>query len=149
MNCIHSLNWTFYSGVFCEICKITILKCHLARSALGISYRWQLFVCEQYNTGHCICEETVDTQCVHCEFEECLGFYISIFFWKKFSTKIHASPTENLMLIVYANGSVWQNYRMRVKGPCEIDLRRFPFDTQSCRLMIESYSYHSGVGNEE
>jgi hypothetical protein len=62
-----------------------------------------------------------------------------------FPTQIHSSPTDNLMLIVYANGSVWQNYRMRVKGPCEIDLRRFPFDTQTCRLMIESYSYHSQV----
>lgn len=28
------------------------------------------------------------------------------------------------------NGTVWVNYRMQVKGPCTLDLRTFPFDTQ-------------------
>lgn len=49
--------------------------------------------------------------------------------------QIHESPTRNMMLILYANGSVWQNNRMRVTGPCDIDLRSFPFDEQACRLV--------------
>ena len=54
---------------------------------------------------------------------------------------IHNSPTDNIMFILYEvsrtlgcnglqNGTVWINYRMWVKGPCNLDLRSFPFDTQ-------------------
>lgn len=56
---------------------------------------------------------------------------------------IHSSPTENTFVILYSNGTVWQNHRMRVRAPCEIDLRAFPFDTQKCFLVFESYSYNS------
>ncbi len=32
---------------------------------------------------------------------------------------------------------------MKVKGPCNLDLHSFPFDTQTCALLFESYSYNS------
>lgn len=32
---------------------------------------------------------------------------------------------------------------MQVKAPCILDLRSFPFDTQECSLLFESYSYNS------
>lgn len=58
-------------------------------------------------------------------------------------TMIHSSPTANIMFILYENGTVWINYRMSVKAPCDLDLRTFPFDTQSCVLIFESYSHNS------
>ncbi|KHN72498.1 Ligand-gated ion channel 50 [Toxocara canis] len=58
-------------------------------------------------------------------------------------TMIHSSPTDNIMFILYENGTVWINYRMSVKAPCDLDLRTFPFDTQSCVLIFESYSHNS------
>ncbi|VDN54695.1 unnamed protein product [Dracunculus medinensis] len=59
------------------------------------------------------------------------------------NTMIHSSPTDNVMFILYENGTVWINYRMSVKAPCDLDLRTFPFDTQSCVLIFESYSHNS------
>lgn len=56
---------------------------------------------------------------------------------------IHSSPSENTFVILYRNGTIWQNHRMQVRGPCEIDLRAFPFDTQKCFLTLESYSYNA------
>lgn len=32
---------------------------------------------------------------------------------------------------------------MKLRAPCQIDLRTFPFDSQSCYLIIESYSYNN------
>uniref|UniRef100_A0A1I7X8L5 Neur_chan_LBD domain-containing protein n=1 Tax=Heterorhabditis bacteriophora TaxID=37862 RepID=A0A1I7X8L5_HETBA len=58
-------------------------------------------------------------------------------------TMIHASPSENVMVILYENGTVWINHRLSVKSPCNLDLRQFPFDVQSCILIFESYSHNS------
>ncbi|KAI1716061.1 neurotransmitter-gated ion-channel ligand binding domain-containing protein [Ditylenchus destructor] len=58
-------------------------------------------------------------------------------------TTIHASPTDNIMFILYENGTVWINHRLSVKAPCNLDLRTFPFDTQNCVLFFESYSHNS------
>lgn len=59
------------------------------------------------------------------------------------SAVIHSSPSENVFLIVYQDGKVWKNCRMILKAPCRIDLRAFPFDTQTCTLIFESYSFNS------
>ncbi|KAH7730517.1 CBN-MOD-1 protein [Aphelenchoides avenae] len=58
-------------------------------------------------------------------------------------TTVHASPTDNIMFILYDNGTVWINHRLSVKAPCDLDLRTFPFDTQTCTLLFESYSHNS------
>lgn len=49
---------------------------------------------------------------------------------------IHRSPFPNIFLLIYANGSgkylsfklyilVWTNYRLKLQGPCEMDLTRY------------------------
>uniref|UniRef100_A0A915HUX8 Uncharacterized protein n=1 Tax=Romanomermis culicivorax TaxID=13658 RepID=A0A915HUX8_ROMCU len=58
-------------------------------------------------------------------------------------SSIHSSPSENTFVIIYRNGTVWQNHRLSVRAPCEIDLRAFPFDTQKCFLTLETSSYNS------
>uniref|UniRef100_A0A914CN19 Uncharacterized protein n=1 Tax=Acrobeloides nanus TaxID=290746 RepID=A0A914CN19_9BILA len=61
-------------------------------------------------------------------------------------TMIHSSPTENVMFILYDNGTVWINHRLSVKAPCDLDesgFRLFPFDTRKCTLVFESYSHNS------
>ncbi|VDM58230.1 unnamed protein product [Angiostrongylus costaricensis] len=58
-------------------------------------------------------------------------------------TVIHSSPSDNVMLILYENGTIWVNHRLSVKSPCYLDLRQFPFDVQSCILILESYSHNA------
>ncbi|KAL3077351.1 hypothetical protein niasHS_013340 [Heterodera schachtii] len=58
-------------------------------------------------------------------------------------TSVHASPADNIMFILYENGTVWTNHRLSVKAPCALDLRTFPFDTQTCELLLESYSHNN------
>lgn len=49
----------------------------------------------------------------------------------------------NYRFILYDNGTVWTNHRLSVKAPCALDLRTFPFDTQTCSLEFESYSHNN------
>ncbi|VDL79857.1 unnamed protein product [Nippostrongylus brasiliensis] len=52
---------------------------------------------------------------------------------------IHESPFRNVFLMVFSNGTLWTNYRMKLTGPCDMNLKRFPFDQQKCFLTFESY----------
>uniref|UniRef100_A0A915JIT7 Ligand-gated ion channel 50 n=1 Tax=Romanomermis culicivorax TaxID=13658 RepID=A0A915JIT7_ROMCU len=59
------------------------------------------------------------------------------------SAEIHKSPFMNIFLMLYANGTVWTNYRLKLTGPCDMDLKTFPMDTQKCLLTFESYNYNN------
>ncbi|PIO76643.1 Neurotransmitter-gated ion-channel ligand binding domain protein [Teladorsagia circumcincta] len=59
------------------------------------------------------------------------------------TAEIHKSPFPNIFLMIYANGSVWTNYRLKLQGPCEMDLTRFPFDNVTCSLTFESFNYNT------
>ncbi|KAI1720886.1 neurotransmitter-gated ion-channel ligand binding domain-containing protein [Ditylenchus destructor] len=57
--------------------------------------------------------------------------------------QIHNSPFRNIFLMLYPNGTIWVNYRVRVKGPCDMDLSNFPMDVQTCHLIYESFNYNN------
>ncbi|KAK6056923.1 Neurotransmitter-gated ion-channel ligand binding domain protein [Cooperia oncophora] len=50
---------------------------------------------------------------------------------------IHESPFKNVFLMVFANGTLWTNYRMKLTGPCDMNLKRFPFDQQKCTTITQ------------
>ncbi|CAI4225148.1 unnamed protein product [Auanema sp. JU1783] len=58
-------------------------------------------------------------------------------------TEIHSSPTPNIFLMIFPNGTVWVNYRLQVQSPCNVDLVLFPMDIMVCELVIESYAYNA------
>ncbi|CAD5232260.1 unnamed protein product [Bursaphelenchus xylophilus] len=58
-------------------------------------------------------------------------------------TDIHTSPSPNIFLLLYPNGTIWVNYRLQVMGPCDMNLELFPLDVQVCELVIESYAFNN------
>ncbi|KHN88454.1 Ligand-gated ion channel 50 [Toxocara canis] len=59
-------------------------------------------------------------------------------------TSVHESPTPNIFLLIYPNGTIWVNYRVKVEAPCELDMTSFPMDVQRCTMTFESYSFNVG-----
>lgn len=59
-------------------------------------------------------------------------------------TEIHASPTPNIFLLIFPNGTVWTNYRVVVQAPCKMNFTVFPMDVVHCELIFESYSFNAG-----
>uniref|UniRef100_A0A3B4B4M3 GABA(C) receptor n=1 Tax=Periophthalmus magnuspinnatus TaxID=409849 RepID=A0A3B4B4M3_9GOBI len=53
----------------------------------------------------------------------------------------HDTTTDNVMLRVYPDGKVLYSLRVTVTAMCSMDLSRFPLDTQTCSLEIESCAY--------
>ncbi|VDL74027.1 unnamed protein product [Nippostrongylus brasiliensis] len=56
--------------------------------------------------------------------------------------QIHSSPFRNVFLMVFPNGSIWSNWRIKSTGPCKMDLSKFPMDTIECILTFESFNYN-------
>ncbi|GMR41908.1 hypothetical protein PMAYCL1PPCAC_12103 [Pristionchus mayeri] len=56
--------------------------------------------------------------------------------------QIHSSPFTNVFLMVFPNGSIWSNWRIKGTGPCKLDLSKFPMDNVNCSLTLESYNYN-------
>uniref|UniRef100_A0A4W6DKT5 GABA(C) receptor n=1 Tax=Lates calcarifer TaxID=8187 RepID=A0A4W6DKT5_LATCA len=56
----------------------------------------------------------------------------------------HDTTTDNVMLRVYPDGKVLYSLRVTVTAMCSMDLSRFPLDTQTCSLEIESCKYLIG-----
>ncbi|XP_030051500.1 gamma-aminobutyric acid receptor subunit rho-2-like [Microcaecilia unicolor] len=64
-----------------------------------------------------------------------------VFFVHSKRSFIHDTTTDNIMLRVYPDGQVLYSMRVTVTAMCNMDFSRFPLDTQTCTLELESYAY--------
>ncbi|KAI1720517.1 neurotransmitter-gated ion-channel ligand binding domain-containing protein [Ditylenchus destructor] len=58
-------------------------------------------------------------------------------------SELHTSPSPNTFVLIYPNGTVWVNYRLRIEGPCYVNLELYPFNEEECELVLESYAYNA------
>uniref|UniRef100_A0A8B9L225 GABA(C) receptor n=1 Tax=Astyanax mexicanus TaxID=7994 RepID=A0A8B9L225_ASTMX len=64
-----------------------------------------------------------------------------VFFVHSKRSFIHDTTTDNIMLRVYPDGHVLYSLRVTVTAACNMDFSRFPLDSQTCTLELESYAY--------
>lgn len=61
-----------------------------------------------------------------------------LFFWFSADTVI---VKEEPLAIVFHTGAVFYSPKMRLRAPCNLDLTKFPFDEQICKLTFGSWTY--------
>lgn len=60
-------------------------------------------------------------------------------------SRFHAITIDNRFLTIYlGSGMIAYHSRITMTASCKMDLRSYPFDTQSCKLAIESYGHDMG-----
>ncbi|KAM4529979.1 gamma-aminobutyric acid receptor subunit rho-2-like isoform 3-T3 [Fundulus diaphanus] len=61
-----------------------------------------------------------------------------VFFVHSKRSFIHDTTTDNIMLRVFPDGHVLYSLRVTVTAACNMDFSRFPLDSQTCTLELES-----------
>uniref|UniRef100_A0AC35TSJ1 Acyl-coenzyme A oxidase n=1 Tax=Rhabditophanes sp. KR3021 TaxID=114890 RepID=A0AC35TSJ1_9BILA len=86
----------------------------------------------------------------HCIENLTLNYQVANKIWQPFTcivnskkSFVHSSPSQNIFLMIYPNGTIWLNTRIQISGPCYISLVLFPLDQQECEIIIESYAYNT------
>ncbi|XP_076470382.1 glycine receptor subunit alpha-2-like [Babylonia areolata] len=64
-----------------------------------------------------------------------------IYFVNDKKSKVHDVTTINRMLHIHRNGSISTSARISMSLSCDMHLRRYPHDEQTCFVAIGSYSY--------
>ncbi|KAG8505946.1 Gamma-aminobutyric acid receptor subunit theta [Galemys pyrenaicus] len=54
---------------------------------------------------------------------------------------VHDSTVENRVFQLHPDGTVRYGIRLTTTAACALDLQKFPLDTQTCKLEVESYGY--------
>ncbi|XP_063352087.1 gamma-aminobutyric acid receptor subunit rho-2-like isoform X2 [Pelmatolapia mariae] len=65
-----------------------------------------------------------------------------VFFVHSKRSFIHDTTTDNIMLRVFPDGHVLYSLRVTVTAACNMDFSRFPLDSQTCTLELESCWYN-------
>ncbi|XP_031549122.1 glycine receptor subunit alpha-3-like [Actinia tenebrosa] len=71
-------------------------------------------------------------------------WYPDTFFMNARSAFIHDVTKNNLGVRVFPDGSIYMSQKITVTAECQMDLRKFPMDTQICVLMFESF-FHTAA----
>ncbi|CAF1036715.1 unnamed protein product [Didymodactylos carnosus] len=53
---------------------------------------------------------------------------------------LHKIPTSNRLIRLYPNGTIWYSSRITVKARCNMNLKHFPVDVQTCDLVVGSFA---------
>lgn len=65
--------------------------------------------------------------------------------WKPDIVLINSADTvtekQDPLVIVFHTGTVFYSPKMRLRAPCSLDLTKFPFDEQICKLTFGSWTY--------
>lgn len=67
-----------------------------------------------------------------------------LFFPNEKNAYYHDVLMPNKMLRVYEGGTLSYTTRLSLTLSCPMDLRNYPFDRQTCKVEIESFSYNDG-----
>ncbi|XP_078588032.1 gamma-aminobutyric acid receptor subunit beta-3-like isoform X4 [Branchiostoma floridae x Branchiostoma japonicum] len=57
------------------------------------------------------------------------------------SSYLHTVTVDNALIRLFPDGSILYGMRITAKMECEMDLRKYPMDEQSCPFILESYGY--------
>ncbi|XP_074640095.1 glycine receptor subunit alpha-2-like [Tubulanus polymorphus] len=63
------------------------------------------------------------------------------FFRNEKSGKWHDITVPNVLLRLYSDGKIWYAVKLTVTLSCAMRLQKFPFDTQTCPVLIESFGH--------
>jgi len=66
-----------------------------------------------------------------------------VFFPNENEGHIHDIIMPNVLLRIYPDGSVLYSTRISMTQSCPMDLRTYPFDQQTCSMLIESYAWQA------
>eukprot|EP00794_Sanderia_malayensis_P018848 gene18848-20746_t len=56
-------------------------------------------------------------------------------------TETHSGLTDDIRVKIGPNGDVYVSIRLTVEFHCLMNFKYYPFDTQQCSMMLESYAY--------
>ncbi|CAH3142455.1 unnamed protein product, partial [Porites evermanni] len=67
----------------------------------------------------------------------------STYFFNAKKAYFHDVTTDNYLLQINSSGNVFYSVRLTVTMACNLNLRKFPHDVQTCTVMLESYGYQA------
>jgi gamma-aminobutyric acid receptor subunit alpha len=66
------------------------------------------------------------------------------FFLNGKDSYLHKMTVPNRFIRIAPNGRISYSQRLTIKASCQMNLRKFPLDSQSCPLLIGSFGHDTG-----
>ncbi|XP_041360161.1 glycine receptor subunit alpha-3-like isoform X2 [Gigantopelta aegis] len=64
-----------------------------------------------------------------------------LFFANEKNAAFHDVTVPNRLMHVYPNGTIFFSIRVSMTLSCDMQLQKYPFDSQTCMMILESYGY--------
>jgi gamma-aminobutyric acid receptor subunit alpha len=69
---------------------------------------------------------------------------LDTFFINGKGSYLHKMTVPNRFIRIAPNGRISYSQRLTIKASCQMNLRKFPLDSQSCPLIIGSFGHDAG-----